>query len=118
MPKVHTPKPTTTTIALVETSTIIGSVANSNGLFTQQLADRIDSYGTPLSELTVFQLIDLINKQRTAFNKKPPRKLTSRFNVLDKAKNTIATFVPFDVAMQYKEQSTCTIKYAGLEVQP
>lgn len=109
-------KPTITELALIEASTSIGSIAESNAQFTKGFACYLDSLNKHLSEITVFELIDLLNKYRTDFNnqKTPAPIKTSRFNVLDKAKNTIATYVPFDVAMQHKEQSTCTIKYAGM----
>ena len=109
-------KPTITAIALVETSTIIGSVADSNAQFTQQLADRIDSSGIPLSELTIFQLIDLINKQRTEFNnQKTPTKKTSRFTVLNKNNRLrIAQNLTYEQVLQYQDNDNLVIKFSGM----
>ncbi len=115
-------KPTITELALIEASTAIGSIAESNAQFTSGLADYLDSLDKHLSEITVLELIDLLNKYRDDFNGRTDSKLkevksfylekvsdeptppappkTSRFNVLDKAK-------------QYQD---CVVKFSGMAV--
>lgn len=156
---------------LIELSLLVGSIAESNALFTAGLASYIDKIGKTLSELTVTELVTIIQEYREAFNagtepdiqritvnpikhkslKKQheiighalsifeisntqenrlkaaqdtielvrmlqdlnnDQSRTSRFNVLNKAKQVIAERVPFDQAKQYQN---CIIKFACME---
>lgn len=111
----NTTKPSITELSLIETSIAIGSVAESNATFTKGFAEYLDTFDKPLSELTVFQLLDALNKYRDRFNrpvksKKPVRK-TSRFNILDKSKRVVAESVTFNQAIGYRD---CIIKFAGM----
>ncbi len=108
-------KPTITELALIEASITIGSIAESNAPFTKGIACYLDSLNKRISEITVFELIDLLNKYRADFNNQKtlvPKK-TSRFNILDKSKQVIAERVTFDQARQYQN---CIVKFSGMEV--
>lgn len=104
MPSKYAQEPTTTEAALIEMSLNIGSIADSNRLFTKGIAQYIESIGKPLDEITLTELCELLAEYREAFNHpNPPAKKTSKFNVLDKAKNLIAESVPFDQAKPLSE---------------
>lgn len=53
---------------LIDLSLIIGSIAESNSLFTAGLARFIEKIGKPLAELTVNELVTIIQDYREAFN--------------------------------------------------
>lgn len=115
MTSTNTQNPLTVTVSciesqLIELSPIIGSIAESNSLFTQGLSQYIDSLDKPLSKITAVELAELINQYREAFSYpeiSTPK--TSRFNVLDKPKRLIAEHVTFDQAKQYRN---ATLKFA------
>ena len=53
---------------LIELSLLIGSIAESNSLFTAGLASYIEKIGKPLSKLTVEEIVTHIQDYREAFN--------------------------------------------------
>ena len=53
---------------LIDLSLLIGSIAESNSLFSAGLASYIGKTGKPLSELTVTELVTIIQDYREAFN--------------------------------------------------
>ena len=71
----HTQNPSTTSVSdvcphshLIELSMLIGSIAESNAMFTAGLASYIEKIGKSLSELTVAELVAIIQEYRKAFN--------------------------------------------------
>ena len=71
----HTQNPPSTSVSdistesqLVDLSLIIGSIAESNSMFTEGLARHIDLIGKPLSDMTLCELAQLANEYRDCFN--------------------------------------------------
>lgn len=108
---------------LIEISLIIGSIAESNSSFTAGLVRFINKIGKPLSQLSVLELVTIIQDYRETFNvgtepklkqhrllEPPPKSMTSRFNVLAKSSHKlIAKNIPFDQAKQFHN---CVVKFS------
>lgn len=116
---------------LIDISSIL-DISDCNAQFTYQLAKFIQQHSDkPLDQLTLAELISIIDSCRNAFNKGVEPELlkgnlknksaspgnllpkVSRFNVLDKSRRLIAEHVTFDQAKQYQD---CIVKFAGMEV--
>ena len=104
---------------LIEFSQIIGTIQESNAVFTHGLATYIDRLDKSVGDLTLSEIVALISEYKDSFNresKKPKSKpKTSLFNVLTKRnKRVIADRVSFEKALQYSENDAYLIKFAGM----
>ena len=104
---------------VIEFSQIIGTIQESNAVFTHGLATYIDRLDKSVGDLTLSEMVALISEHKESFNRestKPKSKpKTSLFNVLTKrSKRVIADRVSFEKAMQYSENDAYLIKFAGM----
>jgi len=54
---------------LLDVAAEIGAICDSNACYQQGLSARLQEAGTPLHDLTVGELLDLIREQTRAYNK-------------------------------------------------